>query len=546
MPPIRFGAFLTLHPPEEQFAIARRVDELGFDSLWTGDHVSFHGADLRVADAARLVRRHHEARQARRGCLPARSAPADGGGQDHARPSTRSPAADSSSGWEWAARIPKEFEACGIPHNERGARVTEGIDVVRTLWRDSPASFKGRFTEFEGVSIDPKPVQKPAPPIWVGGRSDAALARAGRQGDGWISYVVQPERYKQSLAKIEAAAEAAGRSPRRLREGAPDLHHGGPGLRERRARVGGTAVEALRAGLRPARAKVRDHRHARPVRRAARALRRGGLPLLRARTPSAMPRTRRGRSRPSPREIIPRAPRRSWRRSRGSAGPKVARCAWPRPEIIEVDLRMVDPPSSSSRRGSGSRCPSDPRSCARGAYGRRPPAGGPSRSPWTWPPAASARSGLRALKPGDPVEFKGPTGGFVFNRADPRRAVFVAEEIGIVPVRSILCRPLRDGLWPAHQPDLLGARSRGSSTTPSSARSPAATRGSPTCRRCASRPATWRGETGEAAAAVDRLVHSVDKLVVYVCGGGETVNAVRDALVKKGMDRKSVKWEKFW
>ena len=107
---------------------------------------------------------------------------------------------------------PKEFEACGVPHGERGARVSEGIDVVRTLWRDSPASFKGRFTQFEGVSIDPKPVQKPMPPVWVGGRSDTALARAGRQGDGWISYVVQPERYKQSVAKIEAAASAAGRS----------------------------------------------------------------------------------------------------------------------------------------------------------------------------------------------------------------------------------------------------------------------------------------------------------------------------------------------
>jgi NAD(P)H-flavin reductase len=58
--------------------------------------------------------------------------------------------------------------------------------------------------------------------------------------------------------------------------------------------------------------------------------------------------------------------------------------------------------------------------------------------------------------------------------------------------------------------------------------------------------AGWRGETGEAAGVVDRLVHSVDRLVVYVCGGGDTVNAVRDALVKKGMDRKSVKWEKFW
>ena len=106
---------------------------------------------------------------------------------------------------------PKEFEASGIPHRERGARVTEGIDVVRTLWRDTPASFKGRFTEFESVSLDPRPVQKPGPPIWVGGRSDAALRRAGRQGDGWVSYVVQPERYAQSLAKIREAAEQAGR-----------------------------------------------------------------------------------------------------------------------------------------------------------------------------------------------------------------------------------------------------------------------------------------------------------------------------------------------
>src|SRR5213078_5003543 len=105
---------------------------------------------------------------------------------------------------------PKEFELCGVPHAERGARVTEGIDVVRALWRETPATFHGRFSRFEGVSIDPKPVQK-LPPIWVGGRSDAALARAGRQGDGWVSYVVQPERYAQSLDKIRSAAAAAGR-----------------------------------------------------------------------------------------------------------------------------------------------------------------------------------------------------------------------------------------------------------------------------------------------------------------------------------------------
>src|SRR6266404_5855728 len=210
MPPIRFGACLMLHPAEEQFAIARRVDELGFDSLWTGDHVSFHGAIYEsltlLASYAGITTR------ARLGVgvylLALR----------HPTVAAKiSSTLDVLSGGRLIFGVgvggenPKEFEACGIPHRERGARVTEGIDVVRTLWRDSLASFKGRFTEFEGVSIDPKPVQKPSPPIWVGGRSDAALSRAGRQGDGWVSYVVQPDRYVQSLAKIREAAEQAGR-----------------------------------------------------------------------------------------------------------------------------------------------------------------------------------------------------------------------------------------------------------------------------------------------------------------------------------------------
>ena len=211
MPPIRFGSFLSLHQPQEQFAIARRVDALGFDSIWTGDHVSFHtplyesltllatyaGITSRVklgAGVYLLALRQPTVAAKITSTLDALS-----GGR-------------LIFGVGVGGENPKEFEACGIPHKERGARVTEGIDVVRALWRDSPASFKGRVTQFEGVSIDPKPVHKPAPPIWIGGRSDAALARAGRQGDGWISYVVQAERYKQSVAKIETAAAAAGRS----------------------------------------------------------------------------------------------------------------------------------------------------------------------------------------------------------------------------------------------------------------------------------------------------------------------------------------------
>jgi probable F420-dependent oxidoreductase len=205
-----FGVQLSLHPPEAQFALVRRVEELGFDSVWTGDHVSFHNPlyeSLTLLAAYAPITRRIKLGVAV--YLLALRAPAV--------TAKITATLDVLSGGRLIFGVgvggenPKEFEVCGVPHAERGARVTEGIDVVRALWRDAPATFQGRFSRFEGVSIDPKPVQA-LPPIWVGGRSDAALARAGRQGDGWVSYVVQPERYAQSLAKIRQAAHAAGRS----------------------------------------------------------------------------------------------------------------------------------------------------------------------------------------------------------------------------------------------------------------------------------------------------------------------------------------------
>jgi probable F420-dependent oxidoreductase len=207
---LSFGASLSLKPPAEQFDLVRRVEALGFESVWTGDHVSFHGP---IHESLTLLATYvpitSRIRLGTAVYLLALRAPAIA--------AKATATLDALSGGRLIFGVgvggenPKEFELCGVPHRERGARVTEGIDVVRTLWRDSPASFKGRFTRFENVSIDPKPVQRPGPPIWIGGRSDAALARAGRQGDGWMSYVVQPDRYGQSVDKIRAAAGAAGR-----------------------------------------------------------------------------------------------------------------------------------------------------------------------------------------------------------------------------------------------------------------------------------------------------------------------------------------------
>jgi probable F420-dependent oxidoreductase len=202
---MRVGVQLSIKPPAEQFELVRRVEALGFESVWTGDHVSFHNpmyesltllatyipitTRIRLGTAVYLLALRPPAIAAKiTSTLDALS-----GGR-------------LIFGVGVGGENPKEFEVVGVPHGERGARVTEGIDVVRALWRDTPASFHGRFTRFDGVSLDPKPVQKPGPPIWIGGRSDAALTRAGRQGDGWVSYVVQPERFAQSVAKIRAAA----------------------------------------------------------------------------------------------------------------------------------------------------------------------------------------------------------------------------------------------------------------------------------------------------------------------------------------------------
>ena len=206
----RFGASLSLKPPAEQFELVRRVEALGFESVWTGDHVSFHGP---IHESLTLLATYvpitSRIRLGTAVYLLALRPPAIA--------AKATATLDALSGGRLIFGVgvggenPKEFELCGVPYRERGARVSEAIDVVRALWRDTPASFKGRFTRFEDVSIDPKPVQRPGPPIWIGGRSDAALARAGRQGDGWMSYVVQPERYAQSVEKIRGAAHAAGR-----------------------------------------------------------------------------------------------------------------------------------------------------------------------------------------------------------------------------------------------------------------------------------------------------------------------------------------------
>lgn len=78
-----------------------------------------------------------------------------------------------------------EFEALGVPFTERGRITDEYVRAMKVLWCDEHPSFAGTYTAFDDVVFEPKPVQRPHPPLWFGGRSAAAAARALRLGDGW-------------------------------------------------------------------------------------------------------------------------------------------------------------------------------------------------------------------------------------------------------------------------------------------------------------------------------------------------------------------------
>ena len=195
---------------DEMRTLVELVDRGGYDSLWVGDHISFalpiFDPLLQLAQAAVISRRLQLGTAVY--LLPLR----------HPTPVAKQASTlDHLTegrfifGVGVGGEFPKEYEACGVPIGERGARLSESLAVMRKLWTGEPASHQGRFFQFEGVTMQPPPRQAGGPPIWCGGRSDAALRRIGRLTDGWMSYVVTPDMFREGLQKIADAAGAAGR-----------------------------------------------------------------------------------------------------------------------------------------------------------------------------------------------------------------------------------------------------------------------------------------------------------------------------------------------
>jgi probable F420-dependent oxidoreductase len=114
--------------------------------------------------------------------------------------------------------MPEEFTMTGASTARRGARTEEFLAVLRTLWDDGVSTFDGEFYTIPAGRQDPRPVQRPGPPVLLGGMSRAAMERAGRLADGWItSSRADLSAIGEAVAVIGAAASAAGRDPGALR-----------------------------------------------------------------------------------------------------------------------------------------------------------------------------------------------------------------------------------------------------------------------------------------------------------------------------------------
>ncbi len=105
----------------------------------------------------------------------------------------------------------KDLQAVGVSKKERAARADEMIALMRRLWTEENVTFEGKFYSVHDVTITPRPWQKNGLPLWIGGRSEAALRRTGRLGDGWLVSSASPAEVESGIKSIRDYATEAGR-----------------------------------------------------------------------------------------------------------------------------------------------------------------------------------------------------------------------------------------------------------------------------------------------------------------------------------------------
>jgi probable F420-dependent oxidoreductase len=105
----------------------------------------------------------------------------------------------------------QEFDLLGVDFSQRGAMADEYVEAIIELWTKDDPVYEGRFVSFRDVVFEPKPIQKPHLPIWIGGDADAPLRRAARYAEGWWPFLTKPEAIPERLDYIRSQPDYAGK-----------------------------------------------------------------------------------------------------------------------------------------------------------------------------------------------------------------------------------------------------------------------------------------------------------------------------------------------
>lgn len=227
---MKFATFLTQTSASALAGVARKAEELGFESLWIPEHLVLpvnyqsrypYGASGRMPAPADTPLHDPMLALAYVAGVTSRIRLATG---VFVLP-LRNPLAtakavaslDTLSGGRFMFGIgigwlQEEFEAVGMNFADRAARTSEYVALMKELWTSDDPVFHGRTVNLEGVKFMPKPVQRPHPPLIFGGHTEAAFRRAARMGDGWYGIVDDLDHTPGLIARLREHERAQGRS----------------------------------------------------------------------------------------------------------------------------------------------------------------------------------------------------------------------------------------------------------------------------------------------------------------------------------------------
>lgn len=209
---IGFGLWrLGMPAPETICSYAERAEEVGIDSIWLSDHIVSRQPDLDISCIMAMFAAR--TKKIKMGpsvlTLPAR---------DPIQVAKTYATLDYLTGSRGRVIMavglgsdPRDCIACGINPDERAKRMEEGVQVMRKLWAGTNVSHEGKFYKFTDVTITPRPA-KGSLDVWIGGKSDLAIKRTARYGDGWFPSFVTPDEFKDGMAKMAEYGKQYGRT----------------------------------------------------------------------------------------------------------------------------------------------------------------------------------------------------------------------------------------------------------------------------------------------------------------------------------------------